>query len=263
MNDASFHARSRAPVHPVLTCGLPLAKSFFLGLLATWLTSVLLQPHPVRAEDTSGSAPVELAVAQVPSGGSGIPVAQVGRVDAGYHRVPSPQPVAGVIAPTRHRLGSGPIEQSLAVLLRGTAPVPAPDPDRAPIQVAGDIDAGMIARLEQSIARGKRTFSITSRGGELLVAREMAATLNRSGSTLVARGQCHSACAYLWLAAERRQVGPAADLALHASYNAHGVTGHGEQWLREIGREDLAHWAVSKDFHHLTVEELGLQGEHR
>jgi hypothetical protein len=257
MNDASFHARSRAPVHPVLTCGLPLAKSLFLGLLATWLTSVLLQPHPVRAEDVSAPASVELALAAAPQGSSGIPAVPGRTIDAGQHLVASLQPAAGMVAPARHRLGSGPIEQSLAVLLRGTPPLPAPDPDRAPIHVAGDIDAGMIGRLEQSIARGNRIFSITSRGGELLVAREMAAVLNRSGSTLVARGQCHSACAYLWLAAERRQVGPAADLALHASYNADGVTGHGEQWLREIGREDLAHWAVSKDFHHLTADEIG------
>ena len=57
MNDASFHARVRAPVHPIRTCGLPLAKSLFLGLLATWVTSVLLQPQPSRAETMPASSP--------------------------------------------------------------------------------------------------------------------------------------------------------------------------------------------------------------
>ena len=259
MNDASFHARVRAPVHPIQTCGLPLAKSLFLGLLATWVTSVLLQPQPSRAETMPASSPVEVALAAAAPYFNGESLtAAAGRIDAEHFLVPSSPSAVGTGAPARNRLGSGPIEPSLTALLRGTPPIAAPERHAAPVQVAGDIDAGMIARLEKSIAHGSRVFSITSRGGELMVARDMAAALNRSGSTLVARGQCHSACAYLWLATGQRQVGPHADLALHASYNAEGVTAHGEQWLREIGRADLAHWAVSRDFHHLTVDELGL-----
>jgi membrane-bound ClpP family serine protease len=257
MTDAFFHARVRAPVHPLRTCGLPLAKSLFLGLMATWLTSVLLQPQPARAQNFQDPAPLEVALAAA-EGHRERPSAATGGTYRGEVLDPSPWSAAGIGAPVRNQPGSGPIEPTLASLLRGTPPVPAPGPNAAPVPVGGYIDAGMIAQLEKSIARGNRVYSITSRGGELMVAREMAAALNRSGSTLVAQGQCHSACAYLWLATERRQVGPSADLALHASYNAEGVTPHGEQWLREIGRADLAHWAVSRDFHHLSIDELGL-----
>lgn len=222
------------------------------------MTSVLLQPQPVRAEDIGVPVPVDLPLVAAPQRGDGSAAVTDGRIEATQHLIPSPQTAADIHAPFRNRLGSGPIEQSLVALLRGMPPTPAPEPDVAPVKIAGDIDAGMFSRLELSIMRGNRIFSITSRGGELMVAREMATALNRSGSTLVAHGQCHSACAYLWLAAERRKVGPTADLALHASYNAEGVTRHGERWLVDIGRSDLAHWAVSRDFHHLTADELGL-----
>jgi len=56
--------------------------------------------------------------------------------------------------------------------------------------------------------------------------------------------------------ARQHRLGTAANLALHASYTAEGITNHGEQWLREIGRDDLVQWARSKEMRGLTVHDL-------
>jgi hypothetical protein len=126
------------------------------------------------------------------------------------------------------------------------------------VALRGDINEGTVQLLAAAIRRGQREFVITSRGGEFLAAREMADLINDTGSTLVAVGQCHSSCAYLWLAAHKRRLGRAANLALHATYRTDGITNHGELWLHEMGRSDIAKWAQSADMHVLSMEELFL-----
>ena len=96
----------------------------------------------------------------------------------------------------------------------------------------------------------------TSRGGEMLAAREIAKMLSGANAELSAEGQCHSACAYLWLATPRHTLGPAANLAVHASYDGRGANDYGARWLIEMGRSDLAIWAKSLDMHYLTDREL-------
>ena len=90
------------------------------------------------------------------------------------------------------------------------------------------------------------------------IAKAMADLLNQANATVVAHGQCHSSCAYMWLATLNHGLGERSHLALHASYNAYGLNDYGERWLKEMGRSDLAVWARSSDLHYLTFDELGL-----
>ena len=216
-----------------LTAGLPFAKAFTLGLIATWLVSIVLGTAPAHASDP---AAVPVALEQ------GIP--------------PSTPAAPGSYVATRSNgLGSGLLEPTLKAVLLRAAPIADREAARM-VELRGDIDARSVQTLAAAIRRGQREFVITSRGGEFMAAREMADLLNGSGSTLIAVGQCHSSCAYLWLAARQHRLGTAAHLALHASYTAEGITNHGEQWLREIGRDDLVQWARSKEMRGLTVHDL-------
>ena len=169
---------------------------------------------------------------------------------------PSTPAAPGSYVTTRSNgLGSGLLEPTLKAVLLRAAPIADREAARM-VELRGDIDARSVQTLAAAIQRGQREFVITSRGGEFMAAREMADLLNGSGSTLIAVGQCHSSCAYLWLAARQHRLGTAANLALHASYTAEGITNHGEQWLREIGRDDLVQWARSKEMRGLTVHDL-------
>lgn len=226
-------ARHQSPDYmSCLYAGLPFAKAFALGLLLTWVVTVVVGVTPARAAD-----PVLLSTAGQESGTSNLPAT-----------------AGGYVATRNGGFGSGLLEPSLTAVLRRVTPIAARD--ESVVELRGDIDAGTVRTLVAAIRRGQREFAITSRGGEFMVAREMAELLNESGSTLVAVGQCHSSCAYLWLASQKRRLGPSANLALHASYTAEGITNHGELWLREMGRADLAQWARSKEMRELSVRDL-------
>ncbi len=120
----------------------------------------------------------------------------------------------------------------------------------------GELVASLALDLQAALRAGFKRIAVTSRGGEVLVARAMADLLNRADAVLVAEGQCHSACAYLWLATRRRELGKDADLALHATFDAAGPNDFGQLWLRELGRSDLERWARSTELHHLSPQEL-------
>ena len=134
--------------------------------------------------------------------------------------------------------------------------VAAPDRKERTFTLRGDLTASLALDLQAALRAGFRRVVVTSRGGEVLVARAMADLLNRHEAVLVAQGQCHSACAYMWLATRRREIGKDADLALHATFDNYGTNDFGELWLKELGRADLTRWARGRDLHHLTSEEL-------
>lgn len=171
---------------------------------------------------------------------------------------PAAQPVVAgdYIVAGNAGMGFGLLEPSFGKVVRRAAPIAAAPADA--VALRGDINEDTVQLLAAAIRRGQREFVITSRGGEFLAAREMAELINDTGSTLVAAGQCHSSCAYLWLAVQKRRLGQAANLALHATYRTDGITNHGELWLREMGRPDLAKWAQSADMHVLSMQELFL-----
>lgn len=131
-----------------------------------------------------------------------------------------------------------------------------PVPAERTYALRGDLTAALALDLQAALRAGFRRLSVTSRGGEVLVARAMADLLNRHDALLVAEGQCHSACAYLWLATRRHALGPQADLALHATFDAAGTNDFGALWLAELGRKDLVRWARSSELHHLTPQDL-------
>lgn len=120
----------------------------------------------------------------------------------------------------------------------------------------GDLTAALAMDLKAALRAGFRRIVITSRGGEVLVARAMADLLNRHEAVLVAQGQCHSACTYMWLATKRRALERGADLALHATFDDDGPNDFGELWLKELGRSDLARWARTRELHHLEPQEI-------
>ena len=120
----------------------------------------------------------------------------------------------------------------------------------------GDLTAALALDLQAALRAGFRRIVITSRGGEVLVARAMADLMNRHEAVLVAQGQCHSACAYMWLATRQRELGKDPDLALHATFDKVGPNDFGELWLKELGRTDLMRWARAHELHHLTPQEL-------
>jgi len=144
----------------------------------------------------------------------------------------------------RQAMGAGPIAPSLASLLGIGKPI------------SGDIDVRMVSAVRAALDNGFRKIVITSRGGEMLAAREIAKMLSGANAELSAEGQCHSACAYMWLATPRHTLGPAANLAVHATYDGRGANDYGARWLVEMGRSDLAIWAKSLDMHYLTDREL-------
>lgn len=120
----------------------------------------------------------------------------------------------------------------------------------------GDLTAALALDLKAALRAGFQRIVVTSRGGEVLVARAMADLLNRHEAVLVAQGQCHSACTYMWLATRRRALGKDADLALHATFDDDGPNDFGELWLKELGRPDLMRWARTRELHHLGAQEL-------
>jgi hypothetical protein len=152
--------------------------------------------------------------------------------------------------------GAGPITPTLASLVQRAEPVRGEEPPEHTFEMAGDIDGRMVASVEFALSNGFRKFVITSRGGEMLAARQMSEMFNDASAELAARGQCHSACAYMWLATSLRKLGPAAHLALHASYTAYGPNDYGARWLVQMGRPDLTSWSHSLDMHYLTDSEI-------
>ena len=131
-----------------------------------------------------------------------------------------------------------------------------PDRPERTFILRGDLTASLALDLQAALRAGFRRVVVTSRGGEVLVARAMADLLNRHEAVLVAQGQCHSACTYMWLATRRRELGKDADLALHATFDNYGPNDFGELWLKELGRADLMPWARGTELHHLTRQEL-------
>lgn len=131
-----------------------------------------------------------------------------------------------------------------------------PDRPERTFTLRGDLTASLALDLQAALRAGFRRVVVTSRGGEVLVARAMADLLNRHEAVLVAQGQCHSACTYMWLATKRRALGKDADLALHATFDNYGPNDFGEFWLKELGRADLMRWARGTELHHLTPQEL-------
>lgn len=125
--------------------------------------------------------------------------------------------------------------------------------------IRGDLTAARALDLQAALRAGFRRIAVTSRGGEVLVARAMADLLNRADAVLVAEGQCHSACAYLWLATRRHELGKDADLALHATFDDAGPNDFGVFWLREMGRPDLVPLARSRELQPLTSAQLGIE----
>jgi hypothetical protein len=214
----------------LITRCMPFARLLSFGILLTWLVGILLEVRAARAEEL---AAVRGPIHANASGGHGA------------------APVAG--------WGAGLLQPTLADLVRNTPPLaPEASAGQNDYQLVGDINEGMRQRLEHALREGHRRFQITSRGGEMLPARAMAELLNQANATIVAHGQCHSSCAYMWLATLSHGLGERAHLALHSSYNAYGLNDYGERWLKAIGRPDLAVWARSDDLHYLTFDELGL-----
>lgn len=125
--------------------------------------------------------------------------------------------------------------------------------------VRGDLTAARALDLQAALRAGFRRIAVTSRGGEVLVARAMADLMNRADAVLVAEGQCHSACAYLWLATRRHELGKDANLALHATFDDAGPNDFGVFWLREMGRPDLVPLARSRELQPLTSAQLGIE----
>jgi len=219
------------PVSPgLITRCMPFARMLTFGLILTWLVGTFLEVKAARADELSAvRAPVDANVSSLHATASA----------AGW--------------------GFGPIQPTLAQLVRNTPPL-AGEASAAQndYQLVGYINDGMRQRLENALREGHRRFQITSRGGEMLPARAMADLLNEANATIVVHGQCHSSCAYMWLATLSHGLGERPHLALHASYNAYGLNDYGERWLKEIGRPDLAIFARSSDLHYLTFDELGL-----
>jgi hypothetical protein len=218
-----------------LTAGMPFMRTFAFGLLLTWLISIGIGTVSAHAAD-------QLAFPARLEGGS---LSSMPAAPDGYVTTKSSGP------------GFGLLEPNLKAMLLQAAPITDLEAGRT-IELRGDIDARSVRTLAVAVRQGKREFAITSRGGEFMAAREMADILNDSGSTLIAVGKCHSSCAYLWLATRQHRLGAAANLALHATYTTEGITNHGEQWLLEIGRNDLAKWARNRELHRLTIEDMNI-----
>jgi hypothetical protein len=240
----------------ILVAGWPFAKALGVGLLLTWLTSVVLEVAPASASDSSLTSDANTRAYEV--------VATPVEPTMGLEQARPPQQVDYTTIP-HTGFGFGPMAPTLRVLTRTATPIAADSPKaeahseegKARTYVlAGDIGGEMVLDLEAAIKAGYRAFTVSSRGGEMLAARAMAGMLDRSGATLVAQGQCHSACAYLWLAVHNHRLASNVNLAIHASYNNQGISNYGELWLMEMDRADLAPFARSMELHQLSPAEL-------
>ena len=99
----------------------------------------------------------------------------------------------------------------------------APDlPSEQTYALRGEFTALLALDLQVALRAGFRRFTVTSSGGEVLVARVMATLMNSVDAVVVAEGQCHSACAYFWLATSRRELGEDAHIALQAAFDTTG-----------------------------------------
>ena len=213
------------PLQYVVNDALSFAKAILLGLTLTLLVAVLLPAAKAFAADENASIAGRLV------------------------ELPADQS-------QRQTLGAGPIAPSLASLLGIAKPIPGTEAVVRTFAISGDINIHMVNAVRAALDNGFRKIVITSRGGEMLAAREIAKMLSGANAELSAEGQCHSACAYMWLATPRHTLGPAANLAVHASYDGRGANDYGARWLVEMGRSDLAIWAKSLDMHYLTDREL-------
>lgn len=222
----------------------------YFGIAAVMAVTTfnLVHAHAAQPPATPGllSDALDDAAAQRPAPAPALP--------QGYWTNPATSPLQGVGQGLVGAVGTNAPEDS-----RTDSATPTVASTGQVYALRGDMTAELALDLQAALRAGFRRITITSRGGEVLVARAMADLLNRAGAVLVAESQCHSSCAYLWLATHRHELGRDADLALHATFDKAGPNDFGVFWLREMGRSDLAPWALSSDLHRLSARELRVE----
>jgi hypothetical protein len=82
--------------------------------------------------------------------------------------------------------------------------------------LAGDIDYPMLARFDATPSASFTTLRLTSAGGLVYAARALAQRVAAPGLATEVQGGCLSACTLVFVAADRRSLGPDGRLGFHA-----------------------------------------------
>lgn len=171
----------------------PLPRPVFLALLAADAAVALWQFAGAWRSIASGIDPEArrlLALAARTAVVLAVPVTVNGWIDHLAAQVVLPKEVAPPILPL-------PVEDATAL-------------------IAGDIDYVALARFEATPAASFATLRLDSPGGLVFAARALAQRVAARGLATEVDGDCLSACTLVFLAADRRRLGPAGRLGFHA-----------------------------------------------
>lgn len=87
-------------------------------------------------------------------------------------------------------------------------------------ELSGPIDITTPEKVAALLAEGHRDFTVNrSAGGNVMAAAVTAGLLNAHDATLVADGECPSACARMLMAVNRRGVGPRGVVTDHEAFD--------------------------------------------
>jgi hypothetical protein len=120
-------------------------------------------------------------------------------------------------------------------------------PNLSVAPVTGQIDAGFTGRLTQLLDANPQVqaIEIESPGGLALEAYEAAREINKRSITVRVRGECASACAYLWASANNRALVEGARIGLHDGRPAREAPKAIAKWVAQRNSR-LAYEALSR-----------------
>lgn len=147
-------------------------------------------------------------------------------------------------------------------------------PIEGAVALRGRVDRHMADAVRNGLAEGYRVFTIdSSRGGFNIVAAVIAGYLRGSDASLIAIGECWSACATILLGVEHKAATASADVRIHgARYAAPGINRDNEAPARDLAAYALAHGlspelarkrAMGFNLYRFSPEELASAGVQR
>lgn len=88
--------------------------------------------------------------------------------------------------------------------------------DGAELEVSGPLTTAMLLPLQAGLAAGARTVQLDSVGGSGAAAEKLASAIRAAAADTAVTDRCYSACVALFLAGDKRWIGPFAQIGLEA-----------------------------------------------
>ena len=158
---------------------------------------------------------------------------------------------APALAETRFTLDGNRLLYDTALPVDATAI--DPDSGMSPTDTIGDIAYEDVATLRSILSRHEDridTIRLTSDGGYIEAAYEMAAIISDYGLRTEVEGECASACAILFAAGTERVMNKGGRIGLHpSSWGVEAMRGYYDDWREDSGWKDefaFAEWVYDE-----------------